>query len=268
MSEDQPDEGGSNPTVPSSGNDEPGTGATTDTRSDDEHAPESAGVDGRSEGDSTGLSGQPDADEFEGAADWSTVDGSGNGSPGVAGSAAGSGDATAIDSETRVDATDPVARSQNDAGGAPPPARGERTGPAGGGEHAKATAGDGRAGAGNQRGPGEKYCSNCGTVISQQAVVCPECGVEQADVPQQASAQTGTGSGKDPGVAALLSGVGFFVPFAAGAGQIYNGEVAKGILFSIIQSINFGLIFLFIGWVTYPLVSIVTIYDAYKGANR
>jgi len=101
----------------------------------------------------------------------------------------------------------------------------------------------------------EQYCSSCGSVIKTEATICPECGVEQDET-----------SDNDPGVAALLSGIGFIIPIAAGAGQIYNGELAKGIILSIVQIINALLIFVLIGWVTYPIVGIYAIYDAYKNA--
>ena len=101
----------------------------------------------------------------------------------------------------------------------------------------------------------EQYCSSCGSVIKTEATICPECGVKQDET-----------SDNDPGVAALLSGVGIIIPIAAGAGQIYNGELAKGIILSIVQIINALLIFVLIGWVTYPIVGIYAIYDAYKNA--
>ncbi|ARS91761.1 hypothetical protein B1756_08910 [Natrarchaeobaculum aegyptiacum] len=95
-------------------------------------------------------------------------------------------------------------------------------------------------------------------MIKREAVICPECGVSQ----EQSSSSDG-----DPGVAALLSAVGFIFPIAAGAGQIYNGQIGKGILFSLVQFVNFFLVFLFIGFITYPLVGIWTIYDAYQNAQ-
>lgn len=38
--------------------------------------------------------------------------------------------------------------------------------------------GDEQAGA-DRAGPNEAYCTSCGTVVNAQAVICPECGVEQ-----------------------------------------------------------------------------------------
>ncbi|RQG92288.1 hypothetical protein EA473_16980 [Natrarchaeobius chitinivorans] len=108
--------------------------------------------------------------------------------------------------------------------------------------------------------PDEQYCSSCGEIIKAEARICPHCGVEQK--------KSAGSTEKDPGVAALLSGIGFFVPIAAGAGQIYNGQVGKGIAFGLIQAVNVLLVFVLIGFVTFPLVAIYTIYDAYKTAER
>ena len=101
----------------------------------------------------------------------------------------------------------------------------------------------------------EKFCFSCGEPIKRAAEICPECGVRQAEE-----------SDNDPGVAALLSGIGLFFPLLAGAGQIYNGEVGKGIAFIVIQHLNIALMFVLVGFVTYPLFGIFTVYDAYKNA--
>ena len=65
---------------------------------------------------------------------------------------------------------------------------------------------------------------------------------------------------RDPGIAAVLS---FLV---TGLGQIYNGEIGKGILLMVIQVINFFLCFVLIGLITFPMVWIYGIYDAYQTA--
>lgn len=104
------------------------------------------------------------------------------------------------------------------------------------------------------KGADEQFCSSCGEVIKKDAEICPECGVSQSE------------DDGNPGVAALLSGIGFIIPIAAGAGQIYNGELGKGIALSVLQLINVGLAFMMIGLVTYPIVGIYAIYDAYTNA--
>ena len=97
------------------------------------------------------------------------------------------------------------------------------------------------------------YCKSCGEQIKREAEICPHCGVRQKANPQAL---------KNPGLAAAAS---FLV---AGLGQIYNGEIGKGIVLFVIQMINILLIFFIIGILTYPLVWIYGIYDAYKTAER
>jgi TM2 domain-containing membrane protein YozV len=67
---------------------------------------------------------------------------------------------------------------------------------------------------------------------------------------------------KNPGLAAVAS---FFF---SGLGQIYNGEILKGVLLMVIQVINVLLMFVVIGFVTYPLVWVYGIWDAYKSAEK
>ena len=67
---------------------------------------------------------------------------------------------------------------------------------------------------------------------------------------------------KNSGLAAVLS---FFF---TGLGQIYNGQIAKGVLFIIIQGINFLLMFVLVGFVTYAIVWIWGMIDAYKTAEK
>lgn len=104
-----------------------------------------------------------------------------------------------------------------------------------------------------------KFCQNCGAEIDKAAEICPKCGVRVAPPPTVARAQT---ERKSEGIAAVLSFV--FV----GLGQIYNGQIGKGILFVIIGIILvFTMIFL-IGFILYPLFWIYNIYDAYRTAKR
>jgi len=67
---------------------------------------------------------------------------------------------------------------------------------------------------------------------------------------------------KNSGVAAVLS---FFF---SGLGQIYNGQIAKGVLFIVIQAINLFLMFILIGFITYPIVWIWGMVDAHKTAEK
>jgi TM2 domain-containing membrane protein YozV len=67
---------------------------------------------------------------------------------------------------------------------------------------------------------------------------------------------------KNPGLAAVLS---FLI---SGVGQIYNGEIGKGILIIVVQIVNAVLMMLVIGFITWLGVWIWSIYDAYKTAER
>ncbi|MCM3757090.1 hypothetical protein M3197_06255 [Sporosarcina aquimarina] len=67
---------------------------------------------------------------------------------------------------------------------------------------------------------------------------------------------------KSPGLAAVLSF------FWTGVGQIYNGQILKGLILIGVQVINSLLMFVLIGFITYPLVWIWGMYDAYKTAEK
>lgn len=67
---------------------------------------------------------------------------------------------------------------------------------------------------------------------------------------------------KNPGLAAVLS---FFY---MGLGQIYNGQIAKGIVFIVMFTISWILIFVLIGIVTTPILFIYGMWDAYASAQK
>jgi TM2 domain-containing membrane protein YozV len=67
---------------------------------------------------------------------------------------------------------------------------------------------------------------------------------------------------KNPGLAAVLSF------FWMGLGQIYNGQIAKGIAFMVFYGISWLLCFVLIGWITTPILFIYGVYDAYKSAEK
>jgi TM2 domain-containing membrane protein YozV len=263
MTDDRSDEGRSTPSVPDSGAGADDTAETADADHDDGTVRDPAGVGGQSVEDSTGLSGQPDADEFESATDWSDVDDGGSSSgpdtdaqspvdAGRRGPATNTGPGDGVDAPSNV--------PQGTRAGSP----GQGQAGAGGAQTGGGTGGAQTGGA--QRGPGEKFCSNCGSVISEQAVVCPDCGVEQPSA-QGTGAQGGGGNGSDPTVAALLSAIGLLIPLASGAGQLYNGDVGKAVLFTVLQLFNVGLLFVLVGFLTYPVVGVIAIWDAYASAD-
>lgn len=67
---------------------------------------------------------------------------------------------------------------------------------------------------------------------------------------------------KSPGLAAVLS---FFWP---GLGQIYNGQISKGLLFVVLAVVFGWLMMVVIGFLLYPVLWVYGIYDAYRTAER
>lgn len=67
---------------------------------------------------------------------------------------------------------------------------------------------------------------------------------------------------KNPGLAAVLSF------FWMGLGQVYNGQIAKGIVFIVAYAISWLLTLVIIGLITTPLLWIFGMYDAYKSAEK
>ena len=67
---------------------------------------------------------------------------------------------------------------------------------------------------------------------------------------------------RNPIIAAVLSLI------IAGLGQIYNGQILKGVLFIVAQIINGLLLYVVIGFITMPLVGLWAVIDAYLVAKR
>jgi|YelNatPaOPRAMG01_1025707.scaffolds.fasta_scaffold362959_2 TM2 domain-containing membrane protein YozV/ribosomal protein S27AE len=97
-----------------------------------------------------------------------------------------------------------------------------------------------------------KFCSNCGAEIDKKAEICPKCGV-RIKPPVEI---------KNPGLAGVLS---FFI---VGLGQIYNGQIGKGIILIILYIISIALCWVIVGFILLPILWIYGIYDAYKTAKR
>jgi TM2 domain-containing membrane protein YozV len=107
-----------------------------------------------------------------------------------------------------------------------------------------------------------KFCFNCGQEIDANAEICPKCGVRVSPPPPPTNASPAiTVERKSAGLAAVLSFL--FV----GLGQIYNGQIGKGILFIIVGVIAVLTMLILIGFIIYPLFWIYNIYDAYSTAN-
>ena len=111
----------------------------------------------------------------------------------------------------------------------------------------------------------EVYCSSCGEAIKADAEICPHCGVRQR-----------AASGGEEKNAALSFVASLVVP---GAGQVYNGQLGRGIagflgacvvdtiivLLAIILSVVLiGPFFLLL----IPVVHVLIAYDAYTQAEK
>lgn len=122
-------------------------------------------------------------------------------------------------------------------------------------------------------------CQECGKSVSQTAKFCKHCGANlapaqesprpvvgpSAQPPRAASATPQAGPPvfyKNPGISTLLS---FFF---MGAGQIYNGEIGKGIAFLIMYAFSLLLMFVLIGFITTPILWIWGMVDANGSAKR
>jgi TM2 domain-containing membrane protein YozV len=97
------------------------------------------------------------------------------------------------------------------------------------------------------------YCRNCAADIDSKAEICPKCGVRVKASPS---------GEKNPGVAAIAS---FFF---TGLGQIYNGEIGKGLIFIVIGGLLVLSMVILIGFILYPVFWVYNIYDAYKTAEK
>lgn len=113
------------------------------------------------------------------------------------------------------------------------------------------------------------YCHECGSEIRRAAEICPECGVRQQHSESHQGGSASQSGEKNPGLAAVLS---FFL---AGAGQIYNGEIGKGIALALSEVVVITIILLtiwiFIGFFFIPIWFVLlgyAVWDAYDKAQK
>lgn len=108
-----------------------------------------------------------------------------------------------------------------------------------------------------------KYCINCGEEIDARAEICPKCGVRVAPPPSAVQQpQPVITERKNEGIAAVLSFI------FTGLGQIYNGQIGKGIMFIIAGAICVLLMIILIGFLLYFVLWVYNIYDAYNTAKK
>jgi len=116
-------------------------------------------------------------------------------------------------------------------------------------------------------------CTNCGAAVGVDSKFCDSCGtalVSHARTPVQsyaggaAIANPAPGNivvVRNPGLALLLS---FFFP---GAGQVYNGEVGKGIAMFAGYVVSWVLIIVLIGWFGVVGIWLWSMIDAYQNSK-
>jgi len=108
---------------------------------------------------------------------------------------------------------------------------------------------------------GAKFCRSCGKALTQTGDNSPQPAVP-AQPPAQYAAQGQPVFYKNPGVATVLSFL------WAGAGQIYNGEIGKGIAFIVLYVFSVLLMFVLVGFLTTPILWIWGMIDANSSAKR
>lgn len=111
------------------------------------------------------------------------------------------------------------------------------------------------------------FCSSCGAEAESSAQTCGKCGntLRAGSSPylvQQQPQVIMVKSGKSSGLAAVLSFL------WCGLGQIYNGQIGKGLIFAVAYVISFLMIFIAIGLITTPVLWIWGMVDAYKTAEN
>jgi TM2 domain-containing membrane protein YozV len=118
----------------------------------------------------------------------------------------------------------------------------------------------------------EVYCFSCGIPIKKQAEICPQCGVRQRSPPTSSSTAETTTSyrEKSPPLAAVGS------MLWTGAGQIYNGQLVKGIALMVLLVVNGSLVvgvaltsvpvFSILLLMVLPIIWVYGVVDAYRTA--
>ena len=126
-----------------------------------------------------------------------------------------------------------------------------------------------------------RMCDKCSAEVALDAKFCRSCGTALAPMEAREAGLAPTRPSpaarptpaypphhaapvfyKNPGIATLLSF------FWMGAGQVYNGEIAKGVAFIVMYVFSILLMFVLIGFITTPILWIVGMVDANASAKR
>lgn len=113
------------------------------------------------------------------------------------------------------------------------------------------------------------FCPKCGKEVTDEMNVCPYCGNPLKVMPtyREAPSQRVTVGTKNSGLAAVLS---LIIP---GVGQMYAGQIGRGLLFLFIGIPFTAIIALLFFWLILPLFLplafwIWNIFDAYNLCNE
>lgn len=116
----------------------------------------------------------------------------------------------------------------------------------------------------------DKYCYECGKKLEEGSEFCSNCGTKISYDNENKFNNRNTRTyepevvvknEKNPGLAAVLS---FLI---IGLGQIYNGEIAKGLILLIVSYLCWALFFLIILPIIALIIWIYAIFDAYNTAK-
>jgi len=120
----------------------------------------------------------------------------------------------------------------------------------------------------NKNPDGTTYCQGCGKLLRPRPRPTPPPRMPEYDesYPEYESGyprvNTLQSELKNPGIAAVLS---FLI---VGLGQVYNGEIGKGIVLIIVYFIALGTILIGIGFFLVPVLWLYGVLDAYNTAKR
>ena len=116
------------------------------------------------------------------------------------------------------------------------------------------------------------FCENCGNPLGENTTYCESCGAKvgnadpaiatsisgnQRTVPVQTDQETARVQKKNPLIALILSLI------ITGVGQIYNGQVRKGVILLVVF-----FIVIIIFWPLALIVWLFGMYDAYATAGK
>ena len=115
------------------------------------------------------------------------------------------------------------------------------------------------SGCGRQMDAGQQFCAGCG---AKNPAIQPTSMVASAGTAMAPAQQIIVVAEKSPGLAAVLSF------FWAGLGQIYNGEISKGIVMMVAYAVSCVLMAIVVGFFTTPILWIYGMVDAYRTAEK